>query len=84
MIGLKDKIMIMYFVQIDLNQQILYFLLCPTIMSYPDPLITTNLYTCAYDRSFTTISKFRKGLECLYEKCISKDEEIIATCTTHI
>ena len=57
---------------------------CPTIMSCPDPLVRTNLYTCAYDRSFATISKCRTGLECWHGECVTKEEDIMATCPTHI
>ena len=57
---------------------------CPTIMSCPDPLVRTNLYTCAYDRSFATISKCRTGLECWHGECVTKEEDIMTTCPTHI
>ena len=57
---------------------------CPTIMSCPDPLVRTNLYTCAYDRSFATISKCKTGLECWHGECVTKEEEIMTSCPTHI
>ena len=57
---------------------------CPTIMSCPDPLLRINLYTCAYDRSFATISKCKTGLECWHGECVNNEDEKITKCPSHI
>ena len=57
---------------------------CPTIMNCPDPLVRTNLYTCAYDQSFATLSKCKTGLECWHGECVNSKDEILTSCPTHI
>ena len=87
MIGLKAKIMIKndyVFCPDRFKPTDIIYNILSNNYELSRPINSNNLYTCAYDRSFTKISKCRKCLECLHEKCISKDEEIMAACTTHI